>query len=211
MPHNAPSNIFGYIERSQKRGYATFFEWPLNRELAELGVVRYLLASMEADGQPIFREVRSRGRGNDPPDCEGNDNNDRRVAIEVTELVDPKGITDYKAGHTDSWITWSREAFLAGICERLAAKAKRTPALKDGPYPGGYAVVIFTDEPNLTQSTVSSYLQNHAFPAFNGLTMAFLLLGYDPAIRRCPWFPLPINNTPLRQPQKSVKVIADPE
>ncbi len=195
MPRDDPSNIFGYIERSQKRGYATFFEWPLNRELAELGVVHYLLASMKADGKTPFHQVHSRGRGNDPPDCEAADSEDRRVAIEVTELVDPKGIANYQAGRTDQWIVWTRESFLAGISERLAAKAKRNGALKDGPYPGGYAVVIFTDEPHLTQSAVSSYLENHSFPAFTGITMAFLLLGYDPAIERCPWFPLCIDDT----------------
>lgn len=200
MPRDDPSNIFGYIERSQKRGYATFFEWPLNRELAELSVVRYLLASMEADGQTAFHQVRSRGRGSDPPDCEGLDSEHRRVAIEVTELVDPKGIANYQAGRTDQWIVWTRESFLAGISERLDTKAKRTGALKDGPYPGGYAVVIFTDEPHLTHSVVSGYLQNHSFPAFPGLTMALLLLGYDPVIERCPWFPLRIDDTSLSIP-----------
>jgi len=196
MPRDDSSNIFGYIERSQKRGYATFFEWPLNRDQAELGVVRYLLASMSADGQTLFHHVRSRGRGNDPPDCEAIDSEDRRVAIEVTELVDPRGIANYQAGHTDQWIVWSRETFLAGICERLATKAKRTRALKDAPYPGGYVVVIFTDEPHLTKATVHGYLKNHRLPHFTGLTMAFLLLGYDPAIKRCPWFRLRIDASP---------------
>jgi len=193
MPRDDPSNIFGYIERSQKRGYATFFEWPLNRDLAELGVVRYLLASMEADGQTQFHHARSRGRGNDPPDCEGTDNQGRRVAIEVTELVDPKGISNYQAGRTDQWIVWTRDSFLAGINERLASKAKRTRALKGAPYPGGYAVIIFTDEPHLNRASVHTYLKNHRFPHFAGLSMAFLLLGYDPAIKRCPWFRLRID------------------
>ena len=114
----------------------------------------------------------------------------RRVAIEVTELVDPKGIANYQAGRIGEWAVWSRDSFLAGITDRLAAKAKRTGALKDGPYPGGYAVVIFTDEPHLNQAAVNAYLKGQRFPAFDGLTMAFLLLGYDPAIKRCPWFRL---------------------
>jgi hypothetical protein len=187
-----PTNIFGYIERSQKRGYASFFEWPLDRNLAELGVVNYLLASMAAEQQEQFNQVKSRGRGNDPPDCEARDGDGQRVAIEVTELVDAQGIANYQAGRTDDWVIWTREQFLAGIEERLAAKARRTTALKDGPYPGGYAVVIFTDEPHLTQAAVGAYLANHHFPPFTGLNMAFLLLGYDPAIQRCPWFRLEI-------------------
>lgn len=200
MPRDDPANIFGYIERSQKRGYATFFEWPLNRDQAELGVVRYLLASMEADGRALFRQVHSRGRGNDPPDCEAIDDADRRVAIEVTELVDPKGIANYQAGRTDQWVVWTRETFLAGISERLASKAKRARTLKDGPYPGGYVVVIFTDEPHLTQATVRSYLKNHRLPPFAGLSMALLLLGYDPAIQRCPWFRLRIDESSQPMP-----------
>lgn len=190
MPSDRPTSIFGYIERSQKRGYASFFEWPLDRNLAELGVVNYLVASMAADGQNLFDNIQSRGRGNDPPDCEATDSEGRRVAIEVTELVDPKGIANYQAGRIGEWAVWSQSSFLAGITDRLAAKAKRTAALKDGPYPGGYAVVIFTDEPHLNQAAVNAYLKGHRFPAFDGLSMAFLLLGYDPAIKRCPWFRL---------------------
>lgn len=192
MASDRPTSIFGYIERSQKRGYASFFEWPLDRDLAELGVVNYLVASMAAERQSLFENIQSRGRGNDPPDCEATDRQGRRVAIEVTELVDPKGIANYQAGRIGEWAVWSRDSFLAGITDRLAAKAKRTGALKDGPYPGGYAVVIFTDEPHLNQAAVNAYLKGHRFPAFDGLVMAFLLLGYDPAIKRCPWFRLRI-------------------
>jgi hypothetical protein len=188
------SDIFGYIERSQKRGYATFFEWPLDRDLAELGVVRYLVASMEADHQSFFHDIKSRGRGNDPPDCEAFDNNGQRTAIEVTELVDPRGIVNFQSGRTDDWVVWTQEKFLEGIGERLFTKAKRSKALKDGPYPGGYSVVIFTDEPALSMEAVSRYLINHKFPAFEGLSMAFLLLGYDPAIQACPWFRLGLGN-----------------
>lgn len=190
MPRKPPESIFAYIEHSQKRGYASFFEWPLDRNLAELGVVTYLAASMAADKQNLFHEIRSRGRGNDPPDCEALDHNGQRIAIEVTELVDPQGIANYQAGRVEDWSEWSRERFLSGVEERLAAKARRTASLKDPPYPGGYAVVIFTDEPQLTALTVRDYLRHHRFPAFEGMSMAFLLLGYDPSIQRCPWFHL---------------------
>ena len=98
MPSDRPTRIFGYIERSLTRGYASFFEWPLDRNLAELGVVNYLVASMAADRQNLFANIQSRGRGNDPPDCEATDSQGRRVAIEVTELVDPKGIANSRRG-----------------------------------------------------------------------------------------------------------------
>jgi hypothetical protein len=79
--------------RERSRGYADFFQWAADRDLEEWGVVITLAESLTLRGDPFFGEVKSRGRPNDPPDCEAKDTNDQRIAIEVTELVDGLAIT----------------------------------------------------------------------------------------------------------------------
>src|SRR5690349_15183171 len=84
--------------RVQARGYADFFGWPQSRDVEEYGVVSALAESRQASGALFFTRLLARGRGNDPPDCEAEDEVGNRIAIEVTELVDAKAINAYKQG-----------------------------------------------------------------------------------------------------------------
>ena len=68
------------------------------------------------------------------------------------------------------------------------AKNSRFPRLKDAPYPGGYVVVVFTDEPGLQLAAVENYLRGHAFPGLTYVDRASLVLSYDPKVDRCPYF-----------------------
>ncbi len=176
--------------REKARGYADFFGWATNRDLEEQAIAGHLATTLKASGVPFFSEIKIRGRGNDPPDLEAIDSNGKRVAIEVTELVDGKAIQAYKAGRHYDWAEWTKPKFLASLTSLLEAKNARFLKLKDGPYSGGYIVLVFTDELELQNSTVETFLTSHTFLGLNYVHRAILLLSYDPNIGRCPYFEL---------------------
>lgn len=172
------AEIIEAFERNRK--YAGFFEWSPDRDLAEFGVVESLAKSLGARGELFFSDLKIRGRGNDPPDLEAVDAEGRRVAIEVTELVDGKVAHAHHVGRTWEVAEWKRDDFLAGLRTRLAAKDARFAHLKGGPYPGGYVVVVFTDEAFLTWLAVEEHLKGQAFGGLPHIDRAFLLLSYFP-------------------------------
>src|SRR5450432_4148668 len=100
---------------SKRRGYADYYEWPLDRGVGELGVAQELNAALTAAGRPLATSIASRGPGQDPPDCEGVDLNGKRLAIEVTELVDPEAIKAAKTRNAFVWAPWTREKLMEAI------------------------------------------------------------------------------------------------
>lgn len=175
------------------RGHAGFFEWPLNRDQEEVGVLVSLFGSMEKDGTLAYGSLKSRGRGNDPPDCEATNLRGERVAIEVTELVNGTSISAARKGEIHLADAWPRQVFLERLHKLLLAKNARYPKLKGSPYPGGYVVVVFTDEPFLTYETIEEYLRGHIFASLRQITRALLLLSYDPVRDECPYFELAVD------------------
>ena len=180
--------------KGRSRGYADFFEWAIDRDLEEWGVLSSLAESMTADGALFYENIKSRGRPNDPPDCEATDSDGARVAIEITELVDSEAIRAFKQGRVYDWSDWPREKFISSLAHRIDVKDKRYPYLKEPPYAGGYVVVIFFDEPVLTRATVQEYLKDHDIPRPVHISRAILILSYDPAIQRCPYFEVAFND-----------------
>jgi hypothetical protein len=138
----------------------------------------------------LASNLKLRGRGSDPPDCEGTDYIGRRVAIEITELVDEAAIRAYKQGRVYDFAEWTKEKFTSSLDALLAAKDARYPSLKDPPYDGGYIVVVFTDEPMLQRSTVEAYLSAVVRAKPRSISAAYRLLGYDPTVQRCPYYQL---------------------
>ncbi|MBN3560836.1 hypothetical protein [Aliamphritea spongicola] len=175
--------------REKARGYADFFGWAIDRDCEELGVVYSLNESLEMSGGLAFADIQSRGRGNDPPDCEAVVSG-QRVAIEITELVSGDAIRAYKAGLTYKWARWSKTSFQAAVSELIARKNSRFPALQGAPYTGGYVLVIFTDEPLLDRNTVADYLQDFELRDSDNLTDIYFLISYDTELERCPFFKL---------------------
>ncbi len=172
--------------RAKSRGYADFFGWAIDRDLEEWVATTFLCESLQANGELFFSDLKRRGRGNDPPDLEAKDVNGKRIAIEVTELVDGRAIRAYKRGDVYVFADWSKDGFISSLAERIAEKGKRYAKLKDGPYEGGYVVIVYTDEPMLRVDTVKTFLDGHSFSRPNGVTRAFLLLSYDPDTGSCP-------------------------
>lgn len=174
--------------RDKARGYADFFGWAPDRDQEELGVVVSLAESMEATGELFFSSIKSRGRPNDPPDCEALSTENERIAIEVTELVDGKAISDFKRSKVLEWAEWSKERFLFELNSAILKKDSRYPHLKEPPYPGGYIVVVHTDELFLNYELVTKFIDGHRFDKPKFITRAFLLLGYNASCERCPYF-----------------------
>jgi hypothetical protein len=160
----------------------------------EWGVTSCLQESLQATGEAFFTHLKSRGRANDPPDCEALDAGGKRIAIEVTELVDGRAIERYKSGRVYDWADWSREKFLSALSKRIADKGERYGKLKDSPYEGGYVVLVYTDEPMLPRETVKAFLDGQAFLCHHGVSRAFLLLSYEPKIGSYPYFDLTLTH-----------------
>ena len=186
--------------REKSRGYADFFGWATNRDLEEWGVLTSLLESMEKDGALSYTNLRMRGRGSDPPDCEALNDEQKRVAIEVIELVDGDAIQSHKAGAVYDWAEWNREKFLTRLYRLLKQKDSKFPKLKEPPYEGGYAVVVFTDEPELPARDVLAYLDGHIFTDLEHISEALFLVSYDPNENCCPYFRLKLAANKASQP-----------
>lgn len=176
--------------RAKSRGYADFFGWSTNRDLEELGVLQSFAESLEAKNSLFFINLKSRERPNDPPDCEAINLQGQRIAFEVTELVDSDAIKAFKAGKHYDFAEWPTEKFHSRLSERLLTKDASYTSLKDAPYPGGYVIVVFTDEPALPRSTIETLLKNWIPPNLSFTSSAYLLLSYDPSIQGCPYFTL---------------------
>jgi|SRR5579859_436896 len=177
---------------AQRRGYADFFGWPLDRDMEELGIAETLCEALAAAGQPLASCLTSRGRGNDPPDCEGAGPHGTRIGIEATELVDPNAIVAAKQGRTYDWAEWTPEKLCRTIQERLSSKDSCT--LRGGPY-DAYVVVIHTDEPELTVERIRELLGSARFEPTAQVDRAFLLLSYDPKAQTYPAVELPLPDT----------------
>lgn len=180
------------VER--QRPYADYFGFAVDRGMAELGVAEELCEALKAEGKPLAGDLKSRGQGNDPPDCEGTGENGGCIGIEVTELVDGDAIRRAKAGDVYDWAEWPREKLIAAIQDRLTDKDGKLDKAKGGPY-AEHVVVIHTDEPLLNLERVRTLIASEHFRPMARVSRAFLLLGYDRDSQRCPYVELQISSS----------------
>lgn len=167
----------------KQRPYGGFFDWP-DREIAEWGVANAFSEAATTEPGLPFRDLRSRGRGEDPPDCEARDSSGSLVAIELTELVDGDTLAATRKAGVAGFAQWDAAKIREQIEERLISKDTKT--LKGGPY-NEYLVLIHTDEPALSIAQIESALAGHQLPALRQVQRAYLLLSYDPGLRRYPF------------------------
>ena len=173
-----------------RRGYADFFGWSSNRDREEEIVLVSFAESLQKDGALFFGKIQPRGQGNDPPDLEAPDRKERRIAFEIAELVDGEAIKAFKSTKLDEPAEWTERGFLDSLGRLLQRKNDKFTQLKDPPYDGGYVVVVFSDEPDLSAPVVERYLRGQSFTGTRLITRAFFLISYDPRLERCPYFEL---------------------
>jgi hypothetical protein len=172
-----------------KRDHASYFNWNADRDLEELGVIQELWSSLQASGGTFFKDFSLRGRGNDPPDLEAMTLDGKKLAIEVTELVDGQAIQRdkfLKKQTEPTWrdwlsvaVAWNDTSVISELQRLITAKDGKFNKLLGGPYPGGYCVVIFTDEPDLSPEKLQEVLRDTTFEV-EYISRCFLLIGYQP-------------------------------
>ncbi len=173
----------------KQRGYASYFDW-YDSDIKEWGIVTTLNESFEKLSNIQLSNIESRGQGNDPPDCQAKDAEGNHLAIEVTELVDPKMVELHQHEKSYAFAKWDKLKFVAKLNERLEAK-NYTKSFKGGPYDIKW-LVIHTDEFVLTAKKVIPWLEGESFKRPNPFDNVFLLFSYDPSLEICPYIPLPI-------------------
>ena len=171
---------------AKSRGYADSFEWPPDRDLEEYVVVRLFCETLEKECKPFIdrNSIISRGRGNDPPDCEANDPRGNLIGIEVTELVNPEAIMAFKKKQVYEWAEWDRTKLIDAINNRLDTK-NIPDRIKGGPY-ASYILVIYTDEPFLNADYIKDLLKGYRFARRNLIDRAFLFIFFDPTYKTYP-------------------------
>lgn len=170
----------------KQRGYADFFGWP-DRPVMERGIVAELFSALQRDAGVSFSNLRSRGVGHDPPDCEATDATGAVVGIEVTELVDELAIREARNRNPYHWADWPPERLVAAIREKVLRKGGALP--KGGPY-SRYLLVVHTDEPILSHAFVEKALAGQLFSGAGVISEVYLLLSYDPHSQSYPYLRL---------------------
>lgn len=170
---------------AKERPNSSFFAWP-DRQIAESGICRiFAEAALAESGFPLTGIV---SREADPPDCEALDADGRRIAIELTELVDGAANALAKQGGGVQVIAcWDRAKFEREVRARLARKD--SVKLLGGPY-AEYWVIVHCDEPLVSVASVEDWLSELGFGPFNQISRAYLLLSYDPTRGGYPYFRL---------------------
>ncbi len=154
--------------RSTKREY---------RNLDEQNDARTVL---EAAGLQ-FTNLRHRGEGRDPPDCEA-EIDSVRCGIELTEFIHRRTLEkSIKAHKADSrhryYHEWTREEFLEQLHEEIAKKDQPRD-LKDGPWQR-YFLIFWTGEMHLGVEELTEFLDGVVFEC-ELITDALIGLDYHP-------------------------------
>ena len=185
------------ILREKRRGYADFYHCPLDKSITEIEVMKSFEETMESRSEVLFSRITARGEGMDPPDCEAIDFKQNRVAIEITELVDGEATHKFKLaqknGHGFDWPEWNKEKFISYVQDRITEKSSRYPKLKGGPYPGGYVIVIYTDEFYITSDMAEGFLEGESFSTTYPCS-AYFMVSYEPKSQTNPYFKLELRN-----------------
>jgi len=173
----------------------TYWCWS-DKPIKELGVARELIeAQREKEGLCWIRprSLKPNPESNAAPDCIGADLQNRRIAFEITELVDQTTLeNNIKIERAYEIKEWSEEAVKAKIASQL--KQKDGKKLYGGPF-AEYVVVIHPDEPLLSYDECAAFLQSHSFGEFFQISKAFLVFAPEPGKVSSPYVRLGTRNS----------------
>lgn len=175
--------------RARRRQYACYFNTG-DGDADESGAAVDLIESLSGDDRIEIQvgSLRSKGKGNDPPDCGAMLTDGRRLGIEVTELIDQKSLAAHCAHEGSKGISplvYTKELFINRLQGRMNAKKRSLNALKGGPY-DFLILLIITDELLLTYEDVSAWLDGASFDLPEPWDQIFLLFSYSPNFAKQP-------------------------
>jgi len=172
------------------RDYAPFFE-SSDRQVAELGVAESFLASLAAQRNQRYRDLRVYSP--DPPDCVCANEQRELVAIEISEVVCSEAARRTDKGENVVRV-WRPGELREHIARQVATKDAKL--FHGGPY-AELIVCLFTDEPLLTVESVRGELEGFSFNQQAQVSAAYLLLSHTPGHQTYPLFWLPLINRAL--------------
>lgn len=167
------------------RGAQDYWYWR-DKEVLEVGAAEEVLALANIS----VTQLRSRGAGNDPPDCDGYLDG-HRCGIEVSELLHQSSLKATIKGNPQ-YFAWDRDSLIKAIQARISRK-DRLESVKGGPY-GRYILILITNEMTLGRAEVAQFLEEAIFESAM-ITDVVLGLGYDPSIKACPVFTLKLSRS----------------
>jgi hypothetical protein len=170
--------IWRWVTSSQRRHYAEFFDWP-DKRVKELGIVKTLLESMEAEGFCPFHSPDAVEK--DPPDCVACDQHGKAVAFEVTELVSEKAVKMNKEGR-EVYFDWNPAAVVEAV-EKILEKKGAQLTKVDRTRFSEVVFVIHTDEPTILFQEYRPLLGTWAFQAVPSIDRAYILFSHNPSLK----------------------------
>jgi hypothetical protein len=117
------------------------------------------------------------------PDCIVSDEDGEMIAVEVTELVCEEAIRENQRGNR-VYRDWQPTEVVSKLEERLKEKDRKE--YHCGPY-GKIVVLIYTNEPVICYYDYQTLLAPKQFTDLRQIAEAYLLLSYDPSVRRYPY------------------------
>ncbi|MCY4227189.1 MAG: hypothetical protein OXF20_05735 [Gammaproteobacteria bacterium] len=169
------------------RKHAPYFSLSSDRQVNEADVAHVLSMELSKQGEDSFHSVISRGKTNDPPDCEAVSDKGERIGVEVTELVDGPSVAAEKRGCVSFQEAWKPS--------RVIEKITRIIDRKDHAIPNGdpyelYILVVYCDDPLILDYENLKAIRASNFPATQLIDRAYFLYSYGPFEKRCPYITL---------------------
>jgi hypothetical protein len=168
----------------KRRAYADFWSSGFDRPVGETEIARILTQFLKSQGLAVS-ELRHRGEGNDPPDCELELESGELIGIEITELVNQKTVERHASAQKrglppdpSDVASWTPASLIGGISARLRAKDVPIDKRKGGPF-ARYVVLISTDEPMIQLDMAWEILRCTPFRTV-AIDEAYLLILYHP-------------------------------
>ncbi len=178
------SEVVGLMReaRSRSRGYADYWEWKIDKPRAERKVARVLRNFLVAAGEDLSGDLAS--ITSDPPDVLLRTVDNRRIGIEVTELVNEKVV---KRNHkrrmdqdptVDEWALWDASGVAEALNDKVLKKDQKMLRVQIGAY-DELILAICTDEPLIDEALARAAVVL-AGTKTKSINRAYLILSYQP-------------------------------
>ena len=182
----------------KSRGYASYWEWKLDKQQPELHAARVLSRFLFRDQDYSVSSVT-----NDPPDAVVQLGT-RRYGIEVTEIVDQKAVERASKRKKQGlpveydWANWNSDRLYEALEQGLVTKDRKLVA-----HAQNYdeLLLAFVTDGGMIDSRLAAAVAGRIHSDTRYIDRAFVILSYDPNANelvfpdRCPIFELEIKQS----------------